>query len=143
MHAVFIPYGIKQSMDHLFMDMQAQKFLMPMYKGKEKGQIYVQGSLRLLPFGVYEYVFPKEHKDAVLTTLGFDKKNYPQYKYKTLPIVSILRKILSCKKIPKFNTDNKYLWVREHVSLIPVGIREDGEILEQKGEYAGFTHEAL
>jgi len=114
MHAVFMLYGIKQAVDHLLMDMQAQKFLLK----TSKGDHWVQGSLRLLPFGIYEYVFPKESKDLVLTTLNFNNPSYPQYK-QIRPILSMIRKALKIKRTPKFDDKHKLLWTKDHVSIIP------------------------
>lgn len=141
MHAVFIPYGIKQQVDHLLADMQAQKFKFLMHKeGEEDRFVWIQGSLRVLPFGVYEYVFPKEAEGVVLTCLQFHEP-VPYNIGKTY--LAMLRKALHIKKCGSFDTKETCLWIKEGVSLIPLGIREDRMMLEDKGEMAGWTHEQL
>lgn len=142
MHFAFIPYGKRSEVELLLRDMEAQKHLWPMWKGEEKQAIYVQGAIRVLPFGIYEYVFPKEWRDLVLTTLihhetegehcaGWIKKTF-------------LRMLTKAEKIPEFKREKKFLWVRENVSIIPIGIKEDADMTEPAGhQYGGWTHEAL
>ena len=140
MHVVFMPYGIKNAVDHLLADMQAEKF--PMHYKDEKGikrVIHVQGSLRILPFGFYEYIFPETAMDLVLTTLDFQTKVYPMYKHLS-SIFAIMRKFLKTEKIPKFKTERKLLWIRDFVSILPLGIRRDQ--LNWK-DPRGNTHERL
>jgi len=145
MHFVFIPYGIKEFVDRLVVEMQCQKFLLKVYKEGEKeakGE-WVQGSVRILPFGVYEYVFPKEDLDVVLTSLKISPDGKPQ-EYADKFVLGVMRKALKLNPIPKFNNDKKFLWINEHVTCVPLGIRKDGEITEPEGnKYAGYTHEAL
>ena len=43
-------------------------------------------------------------------------------------IVTFLRKMLKCKRIPKFKKDLNYLWLQQHVHIIPIGIREDDDL---------------
>jgi len=138
MHVVFIPYGIISAVEHLKIDMQAQKFQLRLHKkGKKDKYIWIQGSLRIGPLGVWEYVFPKESADLVLTTLGFQDVSYKKYNLNSRQFV--LRKILKCEKIPKFKTNKKFLWIRDNVSLIPIGVRYDDEIKEENG----WKHEAI
>jgi len=146
MHVVFIPYGIKEKVDLLLRDMQCQKFQLRCWKeGQQDRSIWIQGSLRVLPFGVYEYVFPREYLDHVLTTLNFHEVQYPQYQgFKLKTALTFLRKFLMAKKAPKeFKRDQSCIWIKEHVAIIPIGIREDGNIVEPAGELVGFTHEAI
>ena len=142
MHAVFIPYGIKSCVEHLLADMQAQKYKWRFYKKKEPDKfLWTTGSLRILPFGIYEYVFPKEDKDIVLTTLGFHNPS-PKYDLGKARMF-ILRKILNVSPIPEFKTDQHYLWIKQHVSIIPIGIREDVDMTEIETESKGWSHEEL
>lgn len=142
MHVIFIPYGVIHAVEHLKIDMQAQKFQLPMHSpdGKET-KILVQGALRLAPFGVWEYVFPKEYADLVMTTLKFNMPDgYGLDKVK----MAMLRKALKAKPVPK-NIDTKEIlpWITQDISLIPVGIREDKTFTEKDGEFKDWTHEAL
>lgn len=147
MHVVFIPYGIKQAVDHLLMDMQSQKFKLKMSSpdGKQEAIVWMQGSLRVLPFGVYEYVFPKESLDAVLTTLDFDKKsNYEgTYGKKYKIVLGMIRKALNVKDTPKFENKESLLWIKNDVAIMPIGVRYDDDIIEPSGDYKGWKHEAL
>lgn len=154
MHAIFIPYGIKSAVEHLMMDMQAQKFKMPIYdkKGKQVSEAWIQGSLRILPFGIWEYIFPKESMDVVLTTLDFplgSKKDATGgyaalYTIKGKAILNMIRKALGAKKEPKnFKKEHKLIWIRDNVAIIPIGIREDAMITEIAGPYKDHSHEAI
>lgn len=142
MHVVFMVCGRKQSVDHMFMDMQAQKFPLINTKGDDKKAIYLQGTLRYSILGTWEYVFPRESRDIVMTTLGFNTERYPQHKLDLRKWG--LRKVLKCKPIPKkFDSSQKLLWVTNDVAVIPIGIREDTDLVETDGEFKGYTHEAL
>ena len=145
MHVIFIPYGIKSKVDLLLQDMQCQKFQLKIFKKGEKDKfIWMQGSLRLLPFGVVEYVFPREYLDHVLTTLNFNVVQYPQHQGLKLKIIlNIIRAFLMADKIPKFKTDQSMIWMKEHISIIPIGIRKDINLKETQGEFAGWEHEAI
>ena len=144
MHVIFMLYGIKSAVEHLMMDMQAQKFQFKFYKGKKvMKEITIQGSLRLLPFGIYEYVFPKEYLNLVMTTLDFHIEDQ-RYKIPKAAL-AILRKMLRAKKIPDFKPEAKLPFIREHVAIIPIGIREDEDITQPDNmpEVGGWTHESI
>ena len=140
MHVVFIPYGKRSELELLLRDMEAQKHQLRMYKGDKKKFIWVQGSIRLLPFGIYEYIFPEEDADLVLNTLDFNNNRY-QISWLKL---EFLKKLVSVDKIPDYKTNKKYLWIKDHVNIIPLGVRYDAkDITEEDGPYKGWTHEAL
>lgn len=143
MHAVFFVYGIKQAVDHFLMDMQAHKYNLRYHKDKPlhvETAVIVQGALRYAPFGVYEYVFPKESKDLVLTTLNFhNKEPHGISSWK----IATLRKMLGCEKIPEFNTNTALPWIRDNVSIIPIGVRYDEDAEEPRGELKGWLREQL
>ncbi len=148
MHVVFIPYGIKQAVDHLMIDMQAQKFDHIFTKDDKKMKTIVQGSLRLMPFGIWEYVFPSEYGDIVMKTLDFDLKDQryiiPEKLY-GIPIQKIMRKILKLEEIPKISSDIRLPWIKQNVHIIPLGLRHDAitTVEENVPIYGGWTHEAL
>lgn len=150
MHAVFIPYGKRDEVELMMRDMEAQKFLLPMWKGKEKATAIIQGQVRILPMGVMEYCFPKENKDLVLTSLKFHGYEQSQYKLKDIKIaflkgspVEFLRKFLECSHVPEFKSDRNLLWVNENVMIIPIGVKDDENLTETEGKYVGWTHEAI
>lgn len=142
MHVSFIPYGERSGVERLLRDMEAQKHLMPMWKGKKKRGAWIDGQIRELPFGIKEYVFPKESLDMVLHT--FTAKNTGEYgiNFKKLAF-PFLRKMLKLKKIPKYEETAQYKWNKAFVSIVVLGIRKDGEIIGKYVDDKGWTHEAL
>lgn len=139
MHFSFIPYGKRDCVERFLREMEAQKHQLPMTKNGKKKNIWIDSQIRMCPFGIYEYVCPKEDKDIVLNTLGFDKEN----PYGVGTKISILRKMFKYKKAPKFSNAKRYLWNREHVSIITIGVREDGDIVGNLELDDGWTHEAI
>ena len=138
MHLLFFLYGSRLWVETLLRDMEAQKFKLPMRKGKEKKYMWVQGQIRQTPFG-YEYVFPKEYLNIILTTL--DMKHTP-YNLSKLQFFAI-RKLMRLKKIPIYSEEERFIWLRDNISILTLGIREDGEYTDPSGEHKGWTHEAL
>ena len=108
MHFAFIPYGKRDQVELLLRDMEAQKHQLKMYKdGVHLKTSWIQGQVRQLPLGVYEYIFPKEDLDMVLNSLiGLDQYNMSKI------VVAFLRKFYKLDKIPKFKEDKK--WQIEH-----------------------------
>ncbi len=144
MHVSFIPYGERGCVERMLRDMEAQKFLMPMTKGKKKQASWIPGQIRDLPFSVKEYVFCKEGLDMVLRTLNANK-DVGGYGvgFKKL-VFPVLRKLLKLKPIPKYEKHGDvFLWGKAFVSIIVLGIREDGEIVGEYIDDKGWTHEAL
>jgi hypothetical protein len=139
MHLSFIPYGKRECVERLLRDMEAQKHELPMFKDDKKKIIYIDGQIRVCPFGVYEYVFPKEDFNLVANTLGFNQKT----PYSMGKAITLLRAFMKYKKCPKFEGGRRYLWTRDHVSILPIGMREDGEIVGQMELDKGWTHEAI
>lgn len=145
MHVAFIAYGIKEAVDKLYREMEAQKFPLPMTCGTEKRTVWINGNLRVLPFGVIEYSFPKEQKDVVLSTLDFDKpQRYGYYGWKFYVPIFTIRKALSLKSPGKFDNKHKLLWLRDNVNFIPLGVRDDIDISMTKDEEGKtWTHEGI
>ncbi len=144
MHVSFIPYGERSCVERMLRDMEAQKHLMPMTKGKQKRGAWIPGQIRELPFGVKEYVFPKESLDMVLRTLNAtrDKSAYG-INFKKI-VFATLRKLLKLKPIPEYKKKGElYLWGKAFVSIIVLGIREDGEVVGVYIDDKGWLHEAL
>lgn len=168
MHAVFILYGIKDAVDMMLRDMQSQKFLLECTSpdGKEKRYQWMQGSLRFLPGGIYDYVFPKEYQDEVLTELRFNTQNmtltgvetaytpfniYKEFSFGLFKIkpLNALKKALNLQDVPDFkkyerNLNSHVVWITDNVSIIPIGIKPDGVVTESKtAPLADWTHEAI
>lgn len=141
MHIAFIAYGKRSEVELLFRDMEAQKHRLIYTKEDKKMQVWIQGQLRVLPAGIYEYVCPREDMEPVLATL-INEENLNE-RYVSNAKLSILRKIFRLKKVPEFNKEKKLLWITEHVVIIPIGIREDRDLIDDVGSTKGWTHEAI
>ena len=139
MHFAFIPYGKRSEVELLLRDMEAQKFKLLMKKGNELKDIWLQGQIRQMPLGIYEYVFPKESMDAVLWTLDAKQDRYGLGSFKKW----VLKFMIKCESIPEFKKEHQYLWIKDNVNIIPLGVRYDSEVTDYKGENEGWTHEAL
>lgn len=133
MHAIFIPYGKRSEVELLLRDMEAQKHFMPFKEGEGT---WIQGQIRVLPFGVYEYVFPKEDLDLVLHTLDFETNRYGVSNF----LLYFFRKFIKSENIPNYKKEKHYLWIKDHVNIIPIGIRTDAEIFD---DLIKKTHEAI
>jgi len=140
MHFAFIPYGKRSEVELLLRDMEAQKHKLKLKKGDILKEVWIQGAIRQMPLGIYEYVFPQENMDAVLWTLLDPKQDrYDLGKLK----LWILKKMIKCEPIPEFKRDNQYLWVKDNVNIIPLGVRYDRQVADGWGEHEGWEHEAL
>lgn len=139
MHVIFIPYGKRSEVDLMLRDMEAQKHRLILTKGKKRKEIWIQGQVRLLPLGLYEYIFPRGDADMVLNTLDFTNNRYNLSGLK----LSILRKMGSAKKTPSYDKSHHYLWIKDNVNIIPLGVRYDKDKCDGAGEHEGWTHEAL
>lgn len=142
MHLIFIPYGIKDAVARLEGELFNQKFQLPVYKGDKKELIWMNGNLRLLPFGVWDYVFPKEYLDMVMTSLAInhegDRYNLGKIRF------AMLRNFCKAKPIPKdYDKSKAFIWVKNNVEILPIGIREDVEVEEKEGQFKGWKHEAI
>jgi len=143
MHVSFIPYGERSCVEKMLRDMEAQKHLMPMTKGKKKRGAWIPGAIRDLPFGVKEYVFCKESLDMVLRTLTTAQEGEYGISFKKL-VYPLLRKVLKLKPIPEYKKKGDiYLWGKAFVSIIVLGTREDEEVIGHYIDDMGWKHEAL
>lgn len=142
MHLYFITRGIKQQRDLFVNFMQTQMFKWKrknLKTGKEE-IVQVQGSLR--PVELWEYVFPEESLNEVLTILDINPY-MSHFKYRKEQLKSkAIRKMLGkditpvpdYKKVPT----NKYVELRG-ITLYPIGIKKDRR---EKAEW-GYEQEML
>lgn len=155
MHVIFIPYGKQSEVELLLSEMNAEKFKLKMWKDNANGsrevkEVWINGAVRLLPFGVVEYVFPREYLDHVLTALGMfnDKEdlskmseNYQSVKHNL--ILAFIRRFLKAEKVPEYDKSAQCIWNKQHVNIIPIGIRRDGDLVGYLELDNGWTHEAI
>ncbi len=142
MHIIFMPYGKIECVERTLNDIRAQKYTLTMTSpdGKETKHPWIDGQLRVLPFGFYEVVCPREHLDCVLNTLGDKADRYKISKTR----LALIRKALHAEKIPEIEKKERLLWNMEHVHSILIGIREDRDIIDPSpGEWNGWKHEAI
>lgn len=159
MHAIFMVYGMKRWVDMFLNELSAAKLPITLHRknpetGKEETiKAIWECALRELPFGLYEFIFPKEHEQSVLKGLGFDEPghtDFPIDKEFNLGIIKVkpmeyLKKYLRIDDIPDLKKDSgKYPFSKFYVSVIPLGVRyEQGEITLKEGEFKGWSLEAL
>ncbi len=134
MHFIFMPYGKRDEVELLLRDMEAQKHFL---KFKEGGGRWIQAQIRALPFGVYEYIAPQDDADTILHTLDFDGNRYGLSGL----VLAFLRSFIKCEKIPKYKKDKYYLWVKDNVNIISLGVRYDK--LDFYDDLLKKTHEAI
>ena len=149
MHAVFMPYGRVNWVREFLDDIKALKLFYKFTKEGEKDrQVMAQIGLRLLPFGFYDVSFPREYKDIMLTGLDFHKKLNERYRVPEI-ILKQIRKALHVKEAGEFDTSQAIPFLKgmdlnhQDVAIIPIGTREDLDVVENKGEFKGWTHEAI
>jgi len=140
MHISFIPYGKRECVEKLLRDMEAQKHLLPMHKGDDIKAMWIDGQIRDVKIA-YEYVFPREDLDKVLSTFNYEESPYG-INFKLIPMM-LLRKLFKLKKQPKHTGEKKYLWRMLGVSVFVLGIREDKDIVGVCELDNGFTHEGI
>lgn len=85
----------------------------------------------LQPIQLWSYVFPEEHKDKVLNTLGGTDENRARWYgtgFQNQMVLKTLRKALHCKPLPKFDKSKK-MFIDEDamkvVSFMPIGVKYD------------------
>lgn len=149
MHAIFMPYGKIEWVEVFLNDIKAQKGNIKITSpdGKETNFI-TQFQLRVLPFGFYEVVFPREYLNMVLATLNFPHKDNVYSDRYQIPkfFMKKIREALHCVEAPtEFNRTEAFYWVKgidlshQDVFIMPIGIREDKDITEKDGT----VHEAI
>lgn len=133
--------GLIQQINLFEIFMQAQMFKwkrVNLKTGKEEF-VQVQGGLRRTPFG-YEYIFPEECLDEVLTMLNIDEKTGAGDQGWTLSKSQLffLRKMIGhgIEKIPKYKqiVTNRYVEMRG-VAIYPIGIKRDARGSNEKWGY--------
>jgi len=157
-------YGHHDSVELLKRDMLAQKFPLMMTKDGVTKMIWTQGSLRFLPGGLFEYVFPKECLNMVLAHMGAHTDPRADYMKQDIRIAGLkikpfnyVRKMFKLKDMPKDIEPNKVLnlkvgeervlfelaWMSANVTLVPIGIKEDETRVGEQEPYVGWSFEML
>lgn len=143
MHFVFMPYGKRDHVEKFLRELESKWYTLRMVKNDQTKDLWLEPQIRILPFGLIDYVFPREHLDMILTSLIREDNRY------RIPntILKILRKVLGLKPIPKYNSDKKMLSCLDsksvYVNIIPLGVKDDADIIGTKEDDLGWTHEAI
>ena len=119
--------------------------------GEKDKYLLTQVQVRVLPMGVYELIFPKEFLDEVLSALdiGYTSPYYKMLNKKFMGVtpIKVMRKVLGLKPVPEFKKVTPLNFplseYKKFVPIIPIGIKEDGDILEKYGEFKDWTHERI
>lgn len=130
MHAVFYMYGMKKYVDEAVKWLETR--ILPMnFKEVKTGKTFQQGvecQLRPGLLGTWEFIFPENWKDQVLTALKFNMGNKPGMKL-GIPIrQAAMRKALKLEPIPEFSTNERMLLpnnVFDFIYILPIGVRYD------------------
>ena len=143
-----ITRGIKEASEKFIKELSSKYVTLPM-TNKKNGKIKdVATVIHIRPIQLWEVVFPKEHRDTLLTTLFPDNKGKSNNKGAER-IFEWIRRFLPMKPIPKeWDMSKKYMVDGEGVDRIALGIKEDAigdykkssEVLEKlkldpKGDY--------
>jgi len=132
MHLYIATRGQKDRVDNMINDLQAIYYP---YKGgphSKPGEDMVQLGVR--PWQFWEIVFPKEHLNEILATIGGNKFNVKDRRplAKCFAFLVKLKKFMGLKSVPEIpaNTPRRLIR-REYVDVKHIGIKED--------EYDGST----
>lgn len=123
MHVYFITRGIKHSVDRFINELSA-KYLPFKMQGKDA---MLQTSVR--PIQLWEVVFPKEHKDIMLTTLFPDGEICQHKRHKKF--LALIRRALGkdVKPIGEWDkTKGAMPLYRAHTEFAAIGIKEDRDL---------------
>ncbi len=119
MHLYMLTRGIKHEVDRMIRELSSQ--YLP-FTWKKKKKMLVQVAVR--PVQLWEVVFPKEHLDPLVKSLGGGGIPLHQKKYGKW--VTFLRKLLGAKKLPKNLKTDKYIpFHNQATGTVIVGIKED------------------
>jgi len=118
--------GMKSHVDNFITELQG-KYLPFKYEGKDS---FVQVAVR--PIQLWEIVFPKEHKDLMLSTCLGGKEGMKgitnQKKHR--PVVAMIRKMLGITKLPDYDDTKQLPITRQHMELVGIGIKEDRDLTD-------------
>ena len=125
MHLLIGTRGNKESVE-LFIKELSSKYMPLPFRNKKTGKIVnVAQPIHVRPFQLWEIIFPKEQRDAVLTTLFPEKEVMPDNP-KFQRLYKWILRFLPLKKIPKeWDTKKKIYVNRNDVEIVGLGMIED------------------
>ena len=129
MHLFFVTRGVQHQVDQWHTWMQSQMFPWRVKDPKTGNEevFGAQGALR--PIQLWEYVFPEEHLQEVLTMLNLQNGNKGHWGNgwaKNKLAQAALRKVLGAEPVPNMPASPKFRFIyREGVGIEPIGIKKD------------------
>jgi hypothetical protein len=132
MHTYILTRGIKQHIDDWITRLQGLYLDFPIKKkgtfGAAKPGLH-KLQVRVNPIQLWEICYPREQKDAMLTTLfGKDNAGKPMHSKHQMGI-AMLRKMLKVDKIPEYNGSKMFPTGQPlHTEVIGIGQKEDEEL---------------
>jgi len=129
--------GCKRDVEEMVKYLETRAFDLPYTDSKgKKGSQLMSGLLQ--PIQLWSYVFPEDSKDAVLTSLRFDKENIKRWSAsaKMKALTTALRIGMGGSKIPKFDTSKCMVMPigsMKNISIIPIGVKADSTRLFPDG----------
>ena len=148
MHLIFYARGVNQHIEvwKMFMQTQMWAWKRRNLKTNKEETALVQGALRPSIFGAWEYIFPEEHYQEVMTllmgkndnpsnTIGSDQTLKNKFK------LAWLRKAFGAKKLPKWELVPTMKYVETTgVSFHFIGVKKDRR---EKCKQFGYEQEML
>ena len=94
------------------------------FKPNTKVNYTIQITVRTAPLGIYEIIFPEQHKDLVLNTVLGKERGAPWQKSHKKYILA-LRKVMGLEPIPQYKTDKFLPLFNKNMEIIAIGIKKD------------------
>lgn len=117
MHFAFITRGIKDAVDKLIHDLQAQYFHYQIKKTKKK--VFYQLAVR--PIQLWEVVCMEEDMPMVIKTIAPNCFHPRLMKW-----VGMLRRFIGFEKMPEIDKKQmRRIVINKDVEIIPVGVKKD------------------
>jgi len=125
MHLYTLTRGIKDRVDATINDLQAINLTQMNYDAKTKKKVNTYFQLQVRPVQLFEFVFPREHLNFMLSTLNY-RDNNPNMNNLNSKF-AVLRKMLKLKKIPELDYSKipRQLIRKSHVAFHHIGTKED------------------
>lgn len=125
MHLIIGTRGNKESVELFIKELGSQYVSLPFTNKKTRKIVNVAQPIHVRPFQLWEIIFPKEQRDAVLTTLFPEKTTIPDHP-KFQRLYKWILRFLPLKKIPKdWDTKSKLYVNRNDVEIVGLGIKDD------------------
>lgn len=136
MHLIIATRGNKESVELFIKELSSKYMPLPFINKKTGKATMVVNPIHIRPLQLWEIIFPKEQRDAILTTLFPDKRVMPAnpkfrkiYKW----ILKLLPKTI--QKIPEdWDTKNKLYVNHNDVEIVGLGMKEDVMMNFKRGD---------